>query len=94
MRPDSEALKVIVNNKPLVRLLMVIDADNGCPTRKLLKRLGSNDLHPLLARAESEGYITREEREPEGKGNHLVCNYLTKKGRAIAAVAKQAQLSD
>lgn len=87
---DPEALRTIVNDRPLVRLLMVIDKDDGCPTRKLLKRLGSNDLHPLLARAESEGYIIREERKPEGKGNHLICNYITKKGKAIVDIARKA----
>ena len=91
MRPDYEALKTIVNDRPLVRLLMVIDEEDGCPTRRLLKRLGSNDLHPLLARAESEGYIRREKRKPEGKGNHPVCNYLTERGKALVTTVKRMQ---
>lgn len=94
MRLDTEALRLIVNDRPLVRLLMIIGEDDGCPTRKLLKRLGSNGLHPLLSRAESEAYIRREERKPEGKGNHLVCNYLTKKGKTLVYMAKRMQLLD
>jgi len=31
------------------------------------------------------------ERKPEGKGNYLVCNYLTKKGKSLAAVARHMQ---
>lgn len=92
MQLDPEALKTIVNDRPLVRILMIIAETNGFPTRKLLKRLGSNDLHPLLTKAESEGYIRREERKPKGRGNHLVCNYLTEKGRALVATVRQARL--
>lgn len=91
MRTDPEALRLIINDRALVRLLTIISQEDGCPTRKLLKRLGSNDLHPLLARAESKGYITREEEKPEGKGNHLVRNYLTKKGKSLAAMARRMQ---
>lgn len=91
MRLEPDTLKVIVNDRPLIRLLMIIDEVDGYPTRKLLKRLGSNDLHPLLAKAEREGYVKREERKPEGRGNHMVCNYLTEKGKALVAIVKQVQ---
>jgi hypothetical protein len=49
----------------LVRMLMIIDEADSYPTRKLLKRLGPNDLHSMLAKAEKDGYIQREERKPE-----------------------------
>jgi hypothetical protein len=91
MQLDPEALRTLVNDRPLVRMLMIIDEADGYPTRKLLKRLGSNELHSLLSRAEKEGYIQREERKPEGKGNHLVCNYLTKKDKALVAVVEEMQ---
>lgn len=89
MRLDSEVLQTMVNDRPLVRLLTIIGQEDGCPTRKLLRKLGSNELHPLLARAKKEGYIRREERKPEGKGNHLVCNYLTEKGRLLLTTYKK-----
>lgn len=73
-----------MNDRPLVRLLTVIDED-GCPTRKLLKGMSSNELHPLLTRAKSEGYIRREERKP---GNYLVCNYLTEKVKTLVDIAR------
>jgi hypothetical protein len=93
MKIGPKTLKTMVNDRPLVRLLLIINKDgsDGYPTRKLLKRLGSNELHPLLARAEKEGYIKRERRKPEGKGNHLVCNYLTKKGKALVDLARKIQ---
>lgn len=49
---DPDALRIIMNDRPLVRMLMILDEVDGCPTRKLLKRLQSNELHPLLVRAE------------------------------------------
>ena len=91
MQPDPDTLRTIVNDRPLVRLLMVIDEADGYPTRKLLKMVGSNEFHSLLSKAEKAGYIRREERKPEGKGNNLICNYLTGKGRTLVAIVKQAQ---
>lgn len=90
MQIDLGALKMIVNERLLVRVLMIIGEAEGYSTRKLLKRLGSNELHPLLTRAEKDGYIRRDERKPEGKGNHMICNYL-KKGKALVAIARQVQ---
>ena len=55
MRMDSDALKIIVNDRPLVRLLTIISQQDGCRNRKLLKRPDSNEFHPLLVKAESEG---------------------------------------
>lgn len=91
MQIDLGALKMIVNERLLVRVLMIIGEAEGYSTRKLLKRLGSNELHPLLTRAEKDGYIRRDERKPEGKGNHMICNYLTKKGKALVDIARQVQ---
>lgn len=91
MEVDPEFLKMIVNERPMVRMLMIINDAEGAPTRKILKRLGANGLHTLLTKAEEDGYIRREERKPEGKGNHLVCNYLTDKGRALVRFIKQFQ---
>ncbi len=90
MQLEPGMLRTIVNDRPMVRLLMVVDKVDGYPTRKLLKKLGSNDLHRLLARAESEGYIRREKQKPEGRGNHLICNRLTEKGRVIVGAVRQA----
>lgn len=89
MRLNAESLGTIVNNRPMIRMLVILGKTDGCPTRKLLKKLGSNELHGLLTIAESEGFIKRERRPLEGKGNHLVCNYLTKKGKALVTIAKQ-----
>jgi hypothetical protein len=92
MQLDPETLRMIVNDRPLVRMLLIIDEVDGYPTRKLLKRLGSNDLHPLLAKAENDGYIRRDKQKPRGKGNHLICNYLTEKGKALVDIARRAEL--
>jgi hypothetical protein len=35
--------------------------------------------------------VISKEKKPQGKGNHLVCNYLTKKGKALVELARQAQ---
>lgn len=64
MQLDPEALRIIVNNRPMVRLLMIIDEADGCPTRMLLKRLGSNDLHPLLVKAEMTDIFKEKNRNP------------------------------
>jgi hypothetical protein len=39
--------------------------------------------------AKRQGLIEREDREPEGKGNHLMVNRLTEKGKMVAKLAKE-----
>lgn len=43
----------------------------------------------LIKQAEQLGLITRRKAMPEGKGNHLMVNALTAKGKKIAVLAKQ-----
>lgn len=71
----------------MIRMLVILNRFDGCPTRKLLKKLGSNELHLLLSRAEARRYVRRVSQRPEGKGNHLMCNYLTAKGKELAIYA-------
>lgn len=42
----------------------------------------------LIKQAEKGDVATRKEQEPEGKGNHLVVNTLTEKGRKVAGLIK------
>jgi hypothetical protein len=69
----------------VVRLLQVLGqaGDEGMHTRALLKALKSTRYGQQTIRiAEKHGYIKRvRDIEPKGKGNYLVMNYLTARGK-------------
>jgi hypothetical protein len=84
-----QELKTVANNRALSRLLVILLEKGELPTRKLLSEYGATGYGQILIKqAENLGLITRKEQEPEGKGNHLVVNALTTKGRKIAKLAK------
>jgi hypothetical protein len=72
-------------NKGLISVLRALQRMGGeASTRRLLKEIKTTGYgQVLIGRAEVMGYITREDREPEGKGNWLVVNKLTQKGKRL-----------
>ena len=73
-------------NNGLIHLLQAIDGNPGgsISTVKLLTKLKSTGFgQHIIRRAVREGYIARKEPRPQGKGNYLVVNDLTPKGKAL-----------
>lgn len=73
-------------NKGLIHLLQAIEGNPGgsISTVKLLTKLKSTGYgQHIIRRAVREGYIARKEQRPQGKGNYLVVNDLTPKGKAL-----------
>ena len=73
-------------NKGLNHLLQAIDGNPGgsISTVKLLTKLKSTGYgQHIIRRAVREGYIARKEQRPQGKGNYLVVNDLTPKGKVL-----------
>ena len=73
-------------NQGLIRLLQAIDSSPGSSisTVKLLRKLKSTGYgQHIIRRAVREGYMAKKEQRPEGRGNYLVVNYLTPKGKAL-----------
>ncbi|MDQ3903449.1 MAG: hypothetical protein M3247_07395 [Thermoproteota archaeon] len=69
-----------------MHLLQIIDSSpGGCiSTVKLLAKLNSTGYGQyIMKRAVREGYMVRKEQPPEGKGNYLVINYLSPKGKSL-----------
>jgi predicted transcriptional regulator len=73
-------------NQGLIHLLQAIDSSPGgsISTVKLLKKLKSTGYgQHIIRRAVREGYMAKKEQRPEGRGNYLVINYLTPKGKKL-----------
>src|SRR5215208_3273292 len=73
-------------NKGLIHLLQAIEGNPGgsISTVKLLTKLKSTGYgQHVIRRAVREGYVIRKEQRPQGKGNYLVVNDLTRKGKAL-----------
>jgi hypothetical protein len=73
-------------NKGLITVLKAVRAagKGGISTRKLYNKIGMiGHGAKLVDRAEREGYIRREWREPEGKGAWLRVNYITPRGKDL-----------
>ncbi len=84
-----QEFQIVANNKALSKVLVILLEQGPLPTRKLLSEYGSTGHgQTLIKQAERQGFITRKEREPEGRGNRLVVNALTAKGRRVAKLAK------
>ena len=82
-------MRVLVEEKPIVRLLKTIGNDTY-HTRELLDTLkGWSYGHRLLLRAEKLGLIERKRSRPEGRGNWRVYNRLTGKGREVLKIARR-----
>jgi hypothetical protein len=95
MRVNPELLQIIVQRKPMLRLLAALSKNYGIPTRQLLEgEFNGMDLHREIIEAERLGYVKRVKVEkPKGeKGNHLMVNLLTPKGKRIVKTAKELGL--
>jgi hypothetical protein len=80
LQVDKETLRLLVKQK-----------GNALPTRILLQKLGANNLHHVILQAEKEGYIKRKRVKPQGKGNYLVYNHLTPKGKRLAELSRKLE---
>ena len=80
---QTKLLKILIEEKALVRLLKTID-DKDYHTRELLKRMGAYGYgHKLLLKAEKIGLVQRR------TNKNKVYNTLTKKGREVIKLANQ-----
>ena len=93
LQVDKKTLRVLVKRRAMLRLLSILIKQKGntLPTRMLLQKLGANNLHHVILQAEKEGYIKRKRVKPQGKGNYLVYNRLTPKGRRLAELNKKLE---
>ncbi len=93
LQVDKETLRLLVKRRTMLRVLSVLSKqkENALPTRVLLQKLGANNLHHVILQAEREGYIKRKRVKPQGKGNYLVYNRLTPKGRRLAELNKKLE---
>ena len=71
----------------IIRLLRILDkaGDQGLSTRGLLVALKSSRYGQQTIRiAETHGYVKRvRDVKPKGKGNLIVMNYITPKGKRL-----------
>lgn len=90
---DRETLRLLVKRRAMLRVLSILikQKGNALPTRILLQKLGANNLHHVILQAEKEGYIKRKRVKPQGRGNYLVYNHLTPKGRRLADLNKKLE---
>ena len=93
MQVDKKTLRLLVKRRAMLRVLSVLfkQKGNALPTRVLLQKLGANNLHHVILQAEKDGYIKRKRVKPKGKGNYLVYNHLTPKGRRLAELNKKLE---
>ena len=93
LQVDKETLRLLVKRRAMLRVLSIlaIQKGNALSTRMLLQKLGANNLHHVILQAEKEGYIKRKRVKPQGKGNYLVYNRLTPKGRRLAELNKKLE---
>ena len=82
---EIETLQAL-QDKGLIRLLKAIEP-GSIATRRLFEKFSGNDLHRKLKEATERGFVTREKVKPEGKGNWLMVNRLTPKGKRLLQVA-------
>lgn len=81
---DAKLLKVLVEQKALVRVLKTIGVGKGYSTRELLTKLGAYGYgHKLLVNADKLGLVERK------TVKNKVFNSLTIEGKKIVALAKE-----
>jgi hypothetical protein len=79
---DARLLKILVEEKALVKLLRTIGQGKGYPTRELLTKLGAYGYgHKLLLKAHKRGLVDRK------TVKNKVYNSLTSDGRKIVTIA-------
>lgn len=81
---DAKLLKILVQQKALVKLLRTIGSGRGYPTRELLTKLGAYGYgHKLLLRAHKMGLVERK------SVKNKVLNSLSSDGKKIVILAKE-----
>ena len=81
---DARLLKILIEQKALVKLLRTIGTGKGYPTRELFTKLGAYGYgHKLLLRAHKVGLVDRKNIK------NKVFNTLTIDGKRIVAIAKE-----
>jgi hypothetical protein len=81
---DAKLLKVLVEQKALVKVLKTIGPGKGYATRELLTKLGAYGYgHKLLLKADKLGLVDRK------TVKNKVFNTLTSDGKKIVTLAKE-----
>ena len=81
---EARLLKILVEERGLVRLLKTLGIGRGYPTRELLTKLGAYGYgHKLLLKVQKRGLVAR-------KGvKNKVYNSLTEDGKRLVKLAKE-----
>ena len=81
---DAKLLKVLVEQKALVKVLKTIRPGKGYSTRELLTKLGAYGYgHKLLLKADKLGLVDRK------TVKNKVFNTLTSEGKKLVILAKE-----
>jgi hypothetical protein len=81
---DARLVKILVEERALVRLLKTIGTGRGYPTRELLTKLGAYGYgHKLLLKAHKKGLVERK------NVKNRVVNSLTSDGKKIVMFANE-----
>ncbi len=81
---DARLVKILVEQKALVKLLKILGKGRGYATRELLTKLGAYGYgHKLLLQADKLGLVDRK------TVKNKVFNSLTSDGKKIVMIAKE-----
>jgi hypothetical protein len=81
---EARLLKILVEERGLVRLLKTLGIGKGYPTRELLTKLGAYGYgHKLLLKAQKRGLVARK------SVKNKVYNSLTEDGKKLVKLAKE-----
>ena len=81
---EARLLKVLVEEKALVRLLKTTGTGKGYPTRELLNKLGAYGYgHKQLLKAQKRGLVSRK------SVKNKVFNSLTEDGKKLVKLARE-----
>lgn len=81
---DTRLLKILVEERALVKLLKTMGSGREYPTRDLLTKLGAYGYgHKLLIKAQKRGLVNRK------IVKNKVINRLTSDGKKIVKIAKE-----
>jgi hypothetical protein len=81
---EARLLKILVEEKSLVRLLKTLGTGKGYPTRELLTKLGAYGYgHKMLLKAEKRGLVDRK------NVKNKIFNKLTEDGKKLVKLARE-----
>jgi hypothetical protein len=81
---EAKLLKILVEEKSLVRLLKTLGTGKGYPTRELLTKLGAYGYgHKQLLKAQNRGLVARK------SVKNKVFNNLTEDGKKLVKLARE-----